>query len=63
MAGDLMDSPPGLSLRHLSRKLTKSIHSKAVTDLWRRRAELNDAIRHLSGVIRANRFARFAGIG
>ena len=29
MAGDLMDAPPGLSLRHLSRKLTKSIHSKA----------------------------------
>ena len=41
-----MDAPPGLSLRHLSRKLTKSIHSKAVSDLWRRRAELSDTIRH-----------------
>ena len=46
LAGDLMDAPPGLSLRHLSRKLTKSIHSKAVSDLWRRRAELSDAVRH-----------------
>ena len=27
MAGDLSDAPPGLSLRHLSRKLTKSIQS------------------------------------
>ena len=43
---DLLDAPPGLSLRHLSRKLTKSIHSKAVGDLWRRRAELSDTIRH-----------------
>ena len=46
MAGDLLDAPPGLSPRHLSRKLTKSIHSKAVSDLWRRRAELSDTIRH-----------------
>ena len=46
MAGDLMDAPPGLSLRHLSHKLTKSIHSRAVSDLRRRRAELSDTIRH-----------------
>ena len=46
MAGDLMDAPPGHSLRHLSHKLTKSVHSRAVSDLWRRRAELNDTIRH-----------------
>ena len=46
MAGDLVDAPPGLSLRHLSRKLAKSIHSKAVSDLWRRWAELSDAVRH-----------------
>ena len=46
MAGDLLDAPPGLSLRHLSCKLTKSIHSRAVSDLWRRRAELSDTIRH-----------------
>ena len=46
MAGDLLDAPPGLSLRHLSRKLTKSIHSKAVSDLWQRRADLSDTIRH-----------------
>ena len=37
MAGDLMDAPSGLSLRHLSRKLTRSIHSKAVSNLWKRR--------------------------
>ena len=41
-----LDAPPGLSLRHLSRKLTKSIHFKAVSDLWRRRAELDDTLRH-----------------
>ena len=46
MAGDLMDAPPGLSLRHLSRKLTKSTHSRAVSNLWRRRAELSDTLRH-----------------
>ena len=34
MAGDLTDVPPGLSLRHLSRKLARSINSKAVSDLW-----------------------------
>ena len=33
-------------LRHLSRKLTRSIHSKAVSDLWKRRAELEDTLRH-----------------
>ena len=46
MAGDLMDAPPGLSLRHLSRKLTRSINSKAVSDLWRRREELSDTLRY-----------------
>ena len=46
MTGDLLDAPPGLSLRHLSRKLTRSIHSKAVNDLWKRRAELEDTLRH-----------------
>ena len=38
--------PPGLSLRHLSRKLTKSIQSRAISDLWKRRADLGDALRH-----------------
>ena len=46
MAGDLSEPPPGLSLRHLSRKLTKSIQSRAVSDLWKRRANLGDTIRH-----------------
>ena len=46
MAGDLSKPPPGLSLRHLSRKLTKSIQSRAISDLWKRRAELGDTIRH-----------------
>ena len=46
MAGDLTEPPPGLSLRHLSRKLTKSIHSRAISDLWKRRAELSDTLRH-----------------
>ena len=41
MAGDLSDPPPGLSLRHLSRKLTKSIQSRAISDLW-----IGDALRH-----------------
>ena len=46
MAGDLMDAPQGLRLRHLSRKLTRSINSKVVSDLWRRRAELSDTLRY-----------------
>ena len=46
MAGDLSEPPPGLSLRHLSRKLIKSIQSRAISDLWKRRAELGDTIRH-----------------
>ena len=46
MAGDLSEAPPGLSLRHLSRKLTTSIHSRAVSDLWRRRADLDATLRH-----------------
>ena len=45
MAGDLSDPPPGLSLRHLSRKLTKSIQSRAISDLWRRRADLDATLR------------------
>ena len=46
MAGDLSEPPPGLSLRHLSRKLTKSIQSRAISDLWKRRTELGATIRH-----------------
>ena len=46
MAGDLLGAPAGLSLRHLSRKPTRSIYSKAVSDLWKRRAELEDMLRH-----------------
>ena len=46
MAGDLMDAPQNLSLRHLSRNLTRSIHSKAVSDLWKQRPELEDTIRY-----------------
>ena len=42
----LSDPPPGLSLRHLSRKLTKSIQSRAISDLWRRRADLDATLRH-----------------
>ena len=46
MAENLLEAPTGLSLRHLSRKLTRSIHSKAVSDLWKRRAKLEDTLRH-----------------
>ena len=46
MAGDLSEPPPRLSLRHLSRKLAKSIQSRAISDLWKRRAELGDTLRH-----------------
>ena len=46
MAGDLLEAPTGLSLRHLSRKFTRSIHSKAVSDLWKRRLDLEDTLRH-----------------
>ena len=46
MAGDLSNPPPGLSLRHLSRKLTKSIQSRAISDLWRRRDDLDATLRH-----------------
>ena len=46
MSGDLMDAPPGLGLRHLSRKLTRSINSRAVSDSRRRRAELSETIRY-----------------
>ena len=35
-----LDPPPGLSLRHLSRKLTHSRDSAAINALWLRRAEL-----------------------
>ena len=41
----LWASPRCLSLRHLSRKLTKSIQSRAISDLWKRRAELGDTLR------------------
>ena len=41
----VISSQPQLhSLRHLSRKLTRSIYSKAVSDLWRR-ADLEDTLR------------------
>ena len=33
MAGDLLEAPAGLSLLHLSRELTRSNQSKAVSDL------------------------------
>ena len=46
MAGDLLGAPAGLSLRHLSRKLTRSIHSNAVSDLWQRRADLDNTLRY-----------------
>ena len=46
MAGDLSNPPPGLSLRHLSRKLTKSIQSRAIGDLWRKREDLDATLRH-----------------
>ena len=46
MAGNLLEAPAGLSLRHLSRKLARSIHSKAVSDLWKRRVNLEDTLRH-----------------
>ena len=46
MEGDLLETPAGFSLRHLSRKLTRSIHFKAVGDLWRQRADLDNAFRH-----------------
>ena len=42
----LSDAPPGLSLRHLSRKLTTSIHSRAISDLWWRRADLDATRKH-----------------
>ena len=46
MTGDLLEAPAGLSLRHRSHKLTPSIHSKAVSDLWQRKADLDDTLRH-----------------
>ena len=46
LAGNLVDPPPGLSLRHLSRKLTHSRDSTAINALWLRRAELSDSLRH-----------------
>ena len=45
MAGDLLEAPVGLSLRHLSKKLTRSIHSKAVSELWQRRTDLEGTLR------------------
>ena len=36
MADDLLEAPAELSLRHFSRNFTRSIHSKAVSDLWRK---------------------------
>ena len=46
MAGDLHKAPVGLSLRHLSRKLTRSIHPNAVGDLRQRRADLDNTPRY-----------------
>ena len=46
LAGNLVDPPQGLSLRHLSRKLTHSRDSAAINALWLRRAELSATLRH-----------------
>ena len=46
LAGNLVDPPQGLSLRHLSRKLTHSRDSAAINALWLRRAELSETLRH-----------------
>ena len=46
LAGNLVEPPPGLSLRHLSRKLTHSRDSAAINALWLRRAELSETLRH-----------------
>ena len=46
LAGNLVDPPPGLSLRHLSRKLTHSRDSAAISAVRLRRAELSEPLRH-----------------
>ena len=46
LAGDLLEALTRLSLRHLGRKPTRSIHSKAVSELWRWRADLEDTLRY-----------------
>ena len=46
LAGNLDDPPQGMSLRHLSRKLTHSRDSAAINALWLRRQDLPARLRH-----------------
>ena len=46
MARGRLEAAAGLRLRHPSHKLTRSIHSKAVSDLWRRRADLSETLQY-----------------
>ena len=46
VAGNLDDPPPGMSLRHLSRKLTQSRDSAAINAFWLRRQDLPTRLRH-----------------
>ena len=46
VAGNLDDPPQGMSLRHLSRKLTQSRDSAAINAFWLRRQDLPTRLRH-----------------
>ena len=46
LAGNLDDPPQGMSLRHLSRKLTQSRDSAAINAFWLRRQDLPARLRH-----------------
>ena len=46
LAGNLEDPPQGMSLRHLSRKLTRPRDSAAINALWLRRQDLPTRLRH-----------------
>ena len=46
VAGNLDDPPQGMSLRHLSRKLTQSRDSAAINAFWLRRQDLPPRLRH-----------------
>ena len=46
VAGNLDDPPQGMSLRHLSRKLTQSRDSAAINAFWLRRQDLPPCLRH-----------------
>ena len=46
LAGDLDDTLQGMSLRHLSRKLTQSRDSAAINAFWLRRQDLPARLRH-----------------